>query len=194
MYWSLHRLGELTEADYERCVALMEPERRRSVLSVTHEQTRRMTVLGEWVVKRKLAARFGRPVEDIALVRTPQGKPYVQGLPMQFSLSHTGTYLAAAFDTTPVGVDAELVRPVSQRLAQRICTRSDWDYLSQGRDFDPQDEGQRRRFFEIWTAKEAWFKREGTGITRLRGLDYAPIPVRHIWQDELLVTLVTAEA
>ena len=71
MDWSLHRLEELTEADYERCVALMEPERRRSVLSVTHEQTRRMTVLGEWVVKRQLAARFGRPVEDITLARTP---------------------------------------------------------------------------------------------------------------------------
>lgn len=193
MDWSLHRREELSRADYERCLALMEPERRRAVLSVNHEQRREMTVLGEWVVKGELAARFGCPVERVVLRRTPQGKPEAAGLPIHFSISHSRDCLAVAFDSRPVGIDAEGIRPVTEKLARRICTPEDYAFLLGGRDFEAEDEGQRRRFFEIWTAKEAWFKREGTGITRLKGLAYDRIPARHIWRDELLITLVASE-
>lgn len=190
MDWQIHHRDELSREDYERCLALMEPERRRAVLSVTHQQTRHMTVLGEWVVKCELAKRVGCPVEEVVLRRTPRGKPEAEGLGIHFSLSHTGPWLAAAFDTRPVGIDAELLRPVTEKLARRICTAGDWDYLLGSSPFDRLDEGQRERFFRIWTAKEAFYKREGTGITGLKELDYAAIPARHVCRDSLLITLV----
>ena len=191
MDWWLHRLDELNTEDERRCMELMTPQRRQSVLRMSHEQRRRASILGEWRVKNELKTRQKRSVESIVLERTEHGKPYAVGLPVHFSISHTGPWVALAVSEEPVGIDAERVRPVTEKLARRICTETDWTYLLAGRDsFDPEDGEQRLRFFRIWTAKEAWFKREGTGITRLRELDYAHIPAQHFQRDELLITIV----
>lgn len=191
MDWWVCHLDELNWEDERRCMELMNPERRQTVAAMGHPERRRMSVLGEWRVKNELARRFGCPVESVVLDRTEQGKPYAVGLPVHFSLSHTGPWLALAVADRPVGIDVERLRPVTEGLARRVCSQSDWEYLLAGKDgFDPEDGEQRVRFFQIWTAKEAWYKREGTGITALRQLDYAHIPAQHFQQGERLITIV----
>lgn len=194
MDWSLHRLEELTPQEEERCLELMQPARRSALEGVRHERTRRMSVLGEWVVKNTLARKLGCPIEEVALARTDRGKPYAPDCPIHFSISHTGSWLAAAFHTGPVGIDMELLRPIGEPLARRICTPEDYRWLLGDREcFEAEDQGQRERFFQLWTAREAWYKCRGTGITSLRQPPYAQIPVQHHRQGELLIALVGEE-
>ena len=190
--WVCH-MDELNGEDERRCMELMTPERRQAVQRIRHTERRHMSVLGEWRVKTVLAQRFGCPVESVVLARTERGKPYAVGLPVHFSLSHTGPWLALAVSDRPVGIDVERLRPVGEKLARRICSPSDWEYLLAGKEaFEAEDGEQRERFFRIWTAKEAWYKREGTGITALRQPDYAAIPAQHFRQGELLITVVAS--
>ncbi|MCD8205450.1 MAG: 4'-phosphopantetheinyl transferase superfamily protein [Clostridia bacterium] len=42
--------------------------------------------------------------------RTPSGKPYVEGNPIYFSVTHTKGLAAVAFASDPVGIDAECLQ------------------------------------------------------------------------------------
>lgn len=84
----------------------------------------------------------------------PGGKPYARRHPMQFSLSHSGIYVAAAVDMHPVGIDLECPRAFSGRLAARVCSPGELEWI----------DGDALRFTQLWTVKEAFLKYRGAGI------------------------------
>ena len=75
--------------------------------------------------------------------------------------------MACAADEQPVGIDAELMRPFRWALADRVCTPQELCYVLQKLPREGEtceDRDAIRRFYEIWTGKEAWFKMLGTGL------------------------------
>jgi 4'-phosphopantetheinyl transferase len=82
---------------------------------------------------------------------------------VQFSLSHSGPIAVVAVVTgARIGVDVEQVRPRAKldALAARVLDTEDHaDWL------DLPDDEQLRAFLEAWTAKEAYVKAIGAGIT-----------------------------
>lgn len=101
-----------------------------------------------------------------AISRTEQGKPFFSAHPqLRFNLSHSGSFALCALDDSPVGVDLETIRPHHPRLAQRICSPAELEWVSA--QSDPQ-----RALLSLWTKKEARVKQAGTGLT---------VPLREIY-------------
>lgn len=121
-----------------------------------------------WLVRRSLAFYTGQPATHLPLRRTIQGKPYLEGSDIQFSLSHSGQWLMLAITRVAlIGVDIEQPRP--QRDISAIAER----YFHPDETAALQKLGagtaQIDRFYRLWTLKEAFFKALGTGISA--GLD-----------------------
>ena len=85
------------------------------------------------------------------------GKPYIEGSPVFFNISHSASFAAVAFSDGEVGVDIELLRDVDLRIAEKFHADEQRYVFS--------SEDKRTAFFEVWTAKEAYLKKSGTGIT-----------------------------
>jgi 4'-phosphopantetheinyl transferase len=100
----------------------------------------------------------------------PGGKPFLINIPdLHFSLSHTGREVALVFSRSPVGFDMEKSGRQTDflTLAKRFFTATEVAAIvAAGNDGGPC-------FLELWTAKEAILKLEGTGISG--GLDRARI-------------------
>jgi 4'-phosphopantetheinyl transferase len=103
------------------------------------------------------------------------GRPTVAGNDrVSFSVSHSGSYavIALAADGARVGVDVEEIRPRSRidGLAARVLNDEEhaaWSTVGDERE-------QLRAFLAVWTAKEAYLKALGIGITtRLRDVPSA---------------------
>ena len=100
--------------------------------------------------------------------RGPYGKPYFRdsGLyGIYFSRSHSKGHEVVCFSDGEIGLDCENTeaRPgIGERyldIAGRCFTEDEQEYLL-GADDDPI-----ARFFEIWTAKEAYMKYSGKGFS-----------------------------
>ncbi len=65
-----------------------------------------------------------------------------------------------------VGIDIERIRDVDERLIRYVCSEKELEYVFAGNN---QNETT-KRFFRIWTVKEAYFKCLGTGITNLKSI------------------------
>ena len=109
----------------------------------------------------------GIPSSEIKYLYNSHGKPHIEGDPLYFNVSHCGSVIAAAFCTEEIGVDIEFVREFSDAVVRRCFTDDEKSYMNGAADV----EQSRERFFEIWTAKEAFLKLYGGGISG--GFDFS---------------------
>ena len=111
-------------------------------------------------LRRVLGLRLGMKPELVALEIAAGGKPFVAGC--EFSISHSGPWLAVVVSGSAVGVDVESQRP--RRNAAEIAARffSARDILSL-----QETEAARREIFFLrqWVAKEAALKAAGVGLS-----------------------------
>ena len=80
----------------------------------------------------------------------------------EFSLSHThGLVALIVAYADHVGIDVEFMERTNdlERVAQRVCSRSELESLGQF-----SGEAWKKRFFELWTLKEAYAKARGLGL------------------------------
>lgn len=108
-----------------------------------------------WLAGRALLlAALEQATGDIdagALRTAASGGVVYAAAPLYLNLSHSGTLLAAAVSSRPVGVDIERVRP------RNVVTQADRVFCAgEARALDAlQDAARLERFFQLWTLKEA---------------------------------------
>jgi 4'-phosphopantetheinyl transferase len=139
------------EKDKARLVALLDEERRERLGTLHGEDALRSLAGG--LLMRYIAD--GKPIRYSAT-----GKPFVEGGPF-FSVSHAGDYAAAVVSpNAPVGIDIENTENVRGGdflpLAKKAFHPEELLYFTEKPD--------RRRFYAIWTQKEAFVKMRGSGI------------------------------
>lgn len=100
---------------------------------------------------------------DYRIERTQNGKPYIVGNPLYFSVSHSDNRAVIAICDKPVGVDCEIIRErkisgISKRLSEREQAEIGGNTLN---------------FLYNWTAKEAFIKMiGGTLASCLKHLEF----------------------
>ena len=95
-------------------------------------------------------------LNNLPLKRTENGKPYLEGRPLHFSLSHTGMLWGCLISSQEVGIDIQEKRNVNfDKLADRFFLDEEIQFVrNHGID----------GFFDIWVHKEACMKYYGTGL------------------------------
>lgn len=134
------------------------------------QEDRQRSLAAELLVYQLLEQHWG--ITTAKLHCKDNGQPYLSGCDLHVSISHSDDWVACAVSRDPVGIDIERIRPVKVNLFRHVCTKEEMEYLLAGKEqFEENlcsDPEILERFFEIWTAKEAYFKKCGTGITDLK--------------------------
>lgn len=136
------------------------------------ERDRQRFILSHGLLRLILARYLGTGAGHIQFVAGAHGKPAVNdpsdaSPSLEFSLSHSGDYALVALATgRAVGVDVELCKPEVEalKLAQRFFAPEESQAIAR-----LQGEAQQCLFYRYWTAKEAYLKGRGLGLSL--GLD-----------------------
>lgn len=94
--------------------------------------------------------------EDIQI--SEKGKPYILNKDLFFNISYTDSMYAIGLSDNEIGVDIEKIRNGFKEsiIAKRVFSNGERKYIKEG--------DSRKRFFEIWTMREAYVKYLGVGI------------------------------
>lgn len=135
---------------------------------------RKLGAYAEALVRCLICLKSGVKYKELKFQASSTGKPYLTVFPYyEFSISHTRNAVAAAVSDKPVGVDVEKVRDVAGGLAKRVFSENEMAWLNE------TAEMKDRRFFDIWTKKEALVKYHGTGLMKdLKLLDVKSVSLR----------------
>ena len=79
------------------------------------------TLAGAVLLKKGIEKMGVNP--DVRIKVAPKGKPYIDGF--FFNISHSGDKAVCAFGTSEIGVDIEKIKPLSERLMDKIALPSE---------------------------------------------------------------------
>ena len=173
MKWYKYDIRDLIDDEYNKWYSLMDADKQRRVDRFYFADDKKRTVAGEMLARKAIAEWCDILPESIIFGIKEHGKPYAKDLAVEFNISHSGDMVVCAVDDRPIGIDIEQIRPIDLSVAKRICTDEELLYLF---GHAPTDEDftyttvteTLTRFFELWTAKEAYGKCVGNGIENIK--------------------------
>lgn len=155
---TLHAL-RLSDIEVNAVLPLLPDQRRRRITACRREADRQALAGAGWLLQTALR-QWGVEPEQQVFTQNRWGKPQLEGAGMpQFSLSHGGGWAVCAVADTPVGVDVEAPR-CTMAVARRWFHENE---LHAAENLTP--EAQADTLLRIWTAKEAFLKALGRGLT-----------------------------
>jgi len=104
--------------------------------------------------------------DDSDVCFSKSGKPYIDGDPIYFGLSHSGEYAACITDENPVGIDIQRIVKIKDRTLARFCTEKEAEYLSKSKDADTDA-------VKIWALKESYLKASGCSTTEAFSTEFS---------------------
>ena len=178
MHWSYCDTAAFSSEELHSAYLHLSPSRKAHIDRLRQQEDKLRSLTAELLVQKLLKEHCG--VTDAVLHRNPNGQPYLTGCDLHVSISHSNQMVACALSIDPIGIDIEKIRPMSLKIFRHLCVEEEKEYLFSGSNLsetdDCQDPAVLRRLFEIWTAKEAYFKKCGTGITDLKSVNILPLP------------------
>lgn len=171
--------------DLRKYLVCVSSERRARLERITAQEHRKNALLCQLLLRYELMRICKADNTELRFACTPLGKPYLPDFSdVHFSVSHTDGLVAVAYGDAPVGVDVEKIKTADLRIAERYFTLRETHYIRQSAD-------AQRAFYEIWTKKEAYLKRTGTGLTRsLRAFDVFDAALDVQWETHTFSTHV----
>lgn len=193
MHWLCCPAGDFTPDEYETAYRRLTPSRKARLDRLKQEKDRLRSLAAELLLHRLLEQAYG--ITDAQVESAENGRPYLGNYPVFISLTHSGEWVACAASQAPIGIDMELCAPRDLALARRFFREEEVAYLLAGSSWKEiptpcRDPALLERFYEIWTAKEAWFKLQGSGITELKQVNILTLPRRRFLRDGYCIQLV----
>lgn len=195
MFWRCKDIRELSEEAYLTAYEKTDPIKKARLEKTRQRKDRYRTVLADRTAREMLAEVLSCDPYEIAFAYEENGRPYVESSSYHFNISHSENLVAVAVHNDDVGIDVERIRDVPLSMARKYFCADENLYLF-GR--APQDADFAAvatpdvllRFFEIWTAKEAYLKSMGRGLTHLRSVNTTLYSFeRHLLDEDYLLTI-----
>lgn len=114
---------------------------------------------GRAILKQAVTEIYGLDTDTLTIKKGEHGKPYFeQRQDIHFNISHSGDYVAVMVGEYPLGIDVQTIRPVKDRMVERLCNQTETDFLIDSLD-------KEKAFITLWTLKESYIKAIGTGMS-----------------------------
>lgn len=154
------KITNFTKKEYEKFRELISEEKCLRIARFKFLEDYQRALLAD-VLSRKMIERMtGIEAQKLDIRIGPYGKPYIfNSSGIEFNVSHSGEYVACIVSDKPCGIDIEKIDRWDLSMAKRFFTENEYRYIVNG-----TDEQKVVRFYEIWTAKEAYAKFIGRGL------------------------------
>ena len=158
-------VSTMTDEEFLKMYRTCDKSRKLKIDRLKNEPAKKLSAAAGMLARKAISEKLGIAPENISFRRDKNGKPYVHELDIHFSLSHSGSLAVCAISDKPVGIDVEKVHQADLRVAERMFTpREQYYMLSDKRKIQT-------RFFELWTKKEAYIKRNGLTLSDMPSFD-----------------------
>lgn len=158
--------GGLAGRSMDRLVSYLSHDKRSRLGRFRHRDDGLRMIAGDVLVRRFFCTALDVSNEELDFNKTPHGKPVLvqaqnpsSESSWEFNISHSGDWVVAVFDTSPVGIDIQEVAPVALDVANRFFSHNELRALVEIPETQKLD-----FFYTLWTLKESYVKALGKGL------------------------------
>lgn len=175
--------------NWDNAVRLLPAHELQKVMRFLFAKDQRLALASRLLQRRLIQELFNVPISQIDIQRTPEGKPFwnrkqpvangddVPPETWNYNVSHHGTVVAiASHPHRLVGIDVVQIseRPGNNRTTgiedffrafENHFNISEWTFIRSGSSAaSPSPDDQYKRFYQLWSLKEAYIKAVGIGL------------------------------
>jgi len=150
----------LSQDKFNDLLQIISKENREKCHRFKFKEDALRTLYGELIVRHVLRHQFSLKNEEIEILKSDEGKPYVKDFPIHFNISHAGDFVVCAFSDQEVGIDIEEIKAVDLEIAKRFFCQCEYEDL-----FAQKITNRLDYFFSLWTLKESYMKWLGSGMS-----------------------------
>ncbi|MBQ7039647.1 MAG: 4'-phosphopantetheinyl transferase superfamily protein [Clostridia bacterium] len=152
------KADNVDEYTFSSLITLLPDKEKQRILLKRDNQAKINSLVAAFLIRYIIKKKFNIPFDEITILRDGKGKPYIKERnDIDISISHSENIVACAVSKSPVGIDIQKIKEVSDSLIKRICSEEEVNEISNSS--DPVSS-----FINTWTKKEAILKKKGTGI------------------------------
>ncbi len=146
----------------EQAVETLAPDEHARMERFKFDIHRKRFARGRGFLRMTLGRHLGTDPAKLAFSYEDRGKPYLKGHPVHFNLSHSHAKAVLALSDAPIGIDLEFMdrKTDVMTLAPSVFVPNELNQLR-----NVEEKAQRQVFFAFWTAKEAYMKLTGAGLS-----------------------------
>ncbi len=189
MNWLFRKTTELSCEEYESIYQKLSASRKSHIDRMKKQDDKLRSLLATAIIDELLASEN---IVGANLEVDSKNKPYLNNCQLYVSISHSEEGVACAVSTENVGIDIEKIKPVKTALINYVCTSDEKEYVfSNSKQTDQTLITEKEtliRFFKVWTAKEAYFKRHGKD--NLLSVNTVKLSRKDFLIDEYLITIL----
>lgn len=153
--------NERNDACYKLLLSHTTEDKRKKVEFHQNKKNAYLSLFGEFLVRYVLIRDYQINKKDIQLKYNEYGKPELAGVKnLHFNISHSGQWIVAAIDSSPVGIDIEHVAHIDISLFKNHFSTEEYSSL-----IEKTIPEQVPFFYELWTLKESYIKQTGAGLS-----------------------------
>lgn len=152
----------LSENQFSILLKLISCEKQERINKLHLLRDAQNTLIGDVLARMEICRQTNLNNKQLIFSANEFGKPFLTNEPsICFNISHSSNYIVCAVDDKAVGIDIEQVKPINIKIAERYFALDEARFVLSG-----SDEENTKHFYEIWTKKESFLKREGTGLSK----------------------------
>lgn len=147
-------------SNLERYLPLISEERQHKISRFHFDKDKIISLYAELLMRNEISHALNTKFNEIEFAIYEHGKPYMKNTTnYHFSLSHSGNCISFIGYDSPIGIDVEQISTGNLDIAKRFFTDNEFHYINSSND-------STSAFYEIWTAKEAYVKLLGLGLSK----------------------------
>jgi len=195
MEYFIYNIENLTNAEYEKWFSLMTEDKQNRVSRYKDIDRQKCSVAGEMLVKSYIGNTLNVAPETLKILADENGKPYIENCKIHFNISHCENILAYTFSKEEIGIDIEIIRPVSLPVLKRFFSQDEQKYVlghvPNEDDFKKCNNPETlERFYQIFTLKEAICKKSGIGIKGLKDADALAFLDHSFKENDFIISII----
>lgn len=146
---------------FTEILSLIDEENKNKILKFYKWHDAQRSLLGNLLIRSTLCDILQVKNRDIKIVRSQMGKPYANNIPeVFFNTSHSGDWIVGAFDSSPVGIDIEQIKPIESDMTRKILDNNDFEEMKKQKESEYPN-----YFYKCWTFNESYMKMLGRGMS-----------------------------
>jgi 4'-phosphopantetheinyl transferase len=158
--YAVNLLRGLDTSTFDQLLSLLPLAKQKKINRFYNFEDAQRGLLGDLLIRYIIRKKGIAKHHEIQFETNDYGKPYLLNAPnFEFNLSHSEDWVVCAIDTTPIGIDVEIIKSIDLESANQFFTTKERNYVFSLPDL------QVFRFFDIWTLKESYIKTVGLGLS-----------------------------
>lgn len=153
--------NNIEKHDFEKLLSCLSRNKKERISRLHRFEDAQRALLGDILIRYAVCKTKGIKNKDLIFGVNDYGKPQLLNPPgIQFNISHSGNWVVCALGDSPVGIDVEVIKPISLEIAKEFFSKDEYYTL-----INQPEELKLKFFYMLWTLKESYIKAEGKGFS-----------------------------